>query len=207
VGGIGSGRLYKNPIESSFCRLDVRNLHGQGKLSVGTSFALEWKRGHKVLARVFIAAKASRLTIRLQEWRDDGIRSEVETVDLTWTPCRFGGKRPWFVCPTKGCDRRVAILYGKDGFACRRCRRFSYPSQRIPPNDRALARAQDLRIRLGGSVDISQPIPPKPKGMHTWTYTRLCLRLLWAESEANAELSAWLKTLGQRGQNTPNLRA
>jgi hypothetical protein len=196
VGGIGSGRLYKNPLESSFCRLDVRDLHGQGKLNVGTSVALEWKRGHKVLARVFITAKASCLTIRLQEWRADGTLSDAaETIDLMWTGCRFGGKRPWFICPSKDCGRRVAIVYGNRGLACRRCRHFSYPSQRIPPNDRALARAQDLRVRLGGSVDMSQPIPPKPKGMHTWTYTRLCLRLLRAESEANAEVSAWLKSL------------
>jgi len=193
VGGTGSGRQSKNVLKSSFFRLKIGDLDLGEKLTIG----LERRRDSKVVSRAFISPKGSYLSIRLLEWHADKKFSEVEeTVQVRWTACRFGGKRPWFVCPSTECGRRVTILYGNRGLACRKCRGFSYPSQRIPPESRALARAQDLRIRLGGSVDISQPIPPKPKGMHTWTYTSLCLRLLRAESEANAELSSWLNSLG-----------
>jgi len=53
---------------------------------------------------------------------------------LTSTPCRFGGKRWWFICPlTKNgvpCGRRVATLY-KDGdyFGCRHCYNLTYDSR------------------------------------------------------------------------------
>ncbi len=46
------------------------------------------------------------------------IAPEQELVEgvahLEWTPCNFGGERPWFVCPGKGCAKRVAILYGNE---------------------------------------------------------------------------------------------
>jgi hypothetical protein len=204
VGGFGSGRLSKNVLESSFFRLKICDLNLGEKLTIG----LEWRRDSKALSRAFISPKGSYLTIRLLEWHADGKFSDAdETVQVRWTSCRLGGKRPWFICPLADCGRRVAILYGNCGLACRTCRGFSYPSQRIPPESRALARAQNLRIRLGGSVDISQPIPPKPKGMHTWTYTRLCLRLLRAESEANAELSSWLKSLNQRRRKPSTIKS
>ena len=48
---------------------------------------------------------------------------------LAWTPCNYGGSRPWFLCP--GCDRRAAILYVEGGrLLCRPCLGLSYPSQR-----------------------------------------------------------------------------
>jgi hypothetical protein len=49
---------------------------------------------------------------------------------LTWTPCHYGAKRVWFLCPGKGCGRRVAILYSGKIFVCRRCKQLAYPSQR-----------------------------------------------------------------------------
>lgn len=30
----------------------------------------------------------------------------VQRVGVEWTPCTFGGDRPWLLCP--GCGRRVA---------------------------------------------------------------------------------------------------
>lgn len=32
-------------------------------------------------------------------------------LNLTWSDCHFGGKRPWFVCPR--CERRVGTVYKK----------------------------------------------------------------------------------------------
>ena len=50
--------------------------------------------------------------------------SDVEQrVAIDWTPCRFGGERPWFVCSVAAngvyCGRRVTKLYGAGRlFAC-----------------------------------------------------------------------------------------
>ena len=94
-------------------------------------------------------------------------------VEIEWTPCHYGGSRAWFRCPARGCGRRVAILYiGKFAF-CRRCGQLAYESQREAPHDRALTRAQAIRMKLGGSGSMADPFPPKPKGMHWHTYWRL----------------------------------
>jgi hypothetical protein len=68
-------------------------------------------------------------------------------VPLTWTPCGWGGVRPWFLCPI--CRGRAAVLYCREAPACRRCARLVYPSTREDPADRALRRANEVRARLG----------------------------------------------------------
>jgi hypothetical protein len=56
-------------------------------------------------------------------------------IKLETTPCRFGGKRYWFICPLSKngiyCGRRVATLFsiGK-WFGCRHCGNITYDSQR-----------------------------------------------------------------------------
>jgi hypothetical protein len=55
-------------------------------------------------------------------------------VQLTTTPCFFGGKRFWFLCPLSinnaFCGKRVGVLYlaGKH-FGCRICYDLAYESQ------------------------------------------------------------------------------
>jgi len=55
-------------------------------------------------------------------------------IETTTTPCRFGGKRYWFICPlTKNgqyCGKRVGVIYsiGK-WFGCRHCGNIAYASQ------------------------------------------------------------------------------
>jgi hypothetical protein len=59
------------------------------------------------------------------------------TIRLTSTPCNYGGRRFWFVCPLavdgKLCGRRVAVLYlaGK-WFGCRSCYELAYKAQYQP---------------------------------------------------------------------------
>jgi hypothetical protein len=110
------------------------------------------------------------------EWED--IR---EPVELAWTACNFGGERPWFVCPGAGCGWRVGILYGPGRyFLCRHCYDVRYESQREDNMRRALRRAQKIRERLGGSANMMEPFPDRPKGMHHHTY----MRLFWEHHEA-----------------------
>ena len=122
-----------------------------------------------------------------------------EPVSLEWTPCNFGGERPWFVCPGDRCGRRVAILYGPGKyFLCRHCYDLRYESQREDKGHRALRRAQKIRQRLGGSANMTKPFPEKPKGMHHDTY----MRLFWEHHEAETEhltgLREWLDELQKR---------
>jgi hypothetical protein len=79
-------------------------------------------------------------------------------VYLDTTPCHMGGERHWFLCPARGCGRRVAILYGGAIFACRHCYRLAYTSQREKPGDRAARKADQHQGQNGlGSRNTEWP--------------------------------------------------
>jgi hypothetical protein len=198
VGGVGSGNRYrfdKKTTTDECHSLDVRKLHREGLLKSGGWFCSSWSRAGRETASIrgFVYPDRVVLSYRHRsglggEWED-----VEEPVSLEWTPCNFGGERPWFICPGVACGRRVAILYGPGKyFLCRHCYDLSYESQRKDKKDRALRRAQKIRKRLGGSANMMEPIPERPKGMHHDTY----MRLFWAHDEAHREhlagLQAWL---------------
>jgi len=64
-----------------------------------------------------------------------GEKSDLDyKVQVTSTPCFFGGKRYWFICPLVRnglpCQRRVGVLYGAGKYyGCRRCHDLAYQSQ------------------------------------------------------------------------------
>ena len=96
-----------------------------------------------------------------------------EPVELTWTPCNYGGKRPWFICPATGCGRRVAVIYGAGRyFACRHCYDLTYASQQESIYERASRKSRNIIKRLGGEP-FDNLYPIKPKHMHWKTYNRL----------------------------------
>jgi len=50
-------------------------------------------------------------------------------VTLDSTPCYFGGRRWWFLCPMNVCRRRVGALYlVREDFRCRHCYNLTYKS-------------------------------------------------------------------------------
>jgi hypothetical protein len=103
------------------------------------------------------------------------------------------------VCPGAGCDRRVAKLYGPGKyFLCRHCYDLRYESQREDKKDRALRLAQKIRTRLGGSANMMEPFPEKPKGRHLDTYMRLWWEHHEAEMEHLAGMWEWLNKLEQQ---------
>ena len=66
--------------------------------------------------------------IDIKGWAEERILAAY-TVDLTTTPCYFGGRRRWFRCPRAGCGQRVAKLYKPPGakyFLCRCCHGLTY---------------------------------------------------------------------------------
>ncbi len=185
MGGLGSGRHDRwdaRETTAGVRRLDVRALHRAGRLAPGGDFGWYWSDGGMITIRVGTLADAGRALFVVLHYRSRRGQGEwediAEIVTLDWTPCQYGGWRPWFHCPvtTNGanCGRRVAILYGAGKyFACRHCYRLAYPSTRETPRERALTKAQAIRVRLGGSANILKPFPTKPKGLHWRTYGRL----------------------------------
>ena len=72
-----------------------------------------------------------------QTSNETGEKKDVDyKVNLAWTPCHFGGRRWWFICPLvvngKGCGRRVGVLYLGNGkyFGCRHCYNLTYKSSK-----------------------------------------------------------------------------
>ena len=100
-----------------------------------------------------------------------------QQIPVSWTPCNYGGTRPWMHCPH--CDRRVAILLrGMGGYFCRACvGNPIYESQRRSKKARAYLQAYRLRQRLGGSRPVLDPAPARPYGMKRSTYGRICAQI------------------------------
>ena len=101
MGGLGSGAKWdkKSTVESRQC-LDVRRLHREHGLTPGSEMTIKY------------------------EWREEQI---AQKIFLDWTPCNYGGYRPWFVC--MDCGRKVAKIYfGGKNFACRHCLNLTYTS-------------------------------------------------------------------------------
>jgi hypothetical protein len=92
-------------------------------------------------------------------------------VDFVFTPCNYGGKRPWFLCP--GWGRRAAALYGGDDFKCRKCWGLAYGSQQVGKLERSVRKAQARRIKFGGSASLVDSFPPKPLHMRYKTYDKM----------------------------------
>jgi hypothetical protein len=91
------------------------------------------------------------------------------------------------------CRRRAAKLYLRDAstFACRHCG-LAYASQQEIPRHRAISRAQKAWMRLGGSANLLEPFPKKPRGMHRLTYCRLFHKAMAAQERSIAlELEYW----------------
>jgi hypothetical protein len=208
LGGQGSGNWYRfdKKTTTGECQsVDVRHLHREGLLKSGHWFTLRWSRADRETGSIRGAVIGDEkpeqviLTYRNRsgpsgEWED-----VKEPALLAWTACNFGGERAWFICPGAGCRRRVAVLYGPGRyFLCRHCYDLAYQSQRDNAMYRALHKAQSIRERLGGSANMREPFPDKPKRMHWRTYERLWWEHHEAEMEQLAGMRKWLDRLEKK---------
>ena len=182
--------------------IDVRRWHREGVLRAGQHFSCSWTRGGEPSGRINVRTKCDEvvLSYRAQNWGASEWKSIEQRVPIAWTACHFGGRRPWFVCAVysngRYCGRRGAVLYGAgELFACRRCWGLAYESQQETPMQRGVYKAQKIRMRLGGSVNLFEPFPEKPKRMHWRTYLRLRARAEAAEHYSNRLTMRWLKRL------------
>ena len=124
----------KNTVES--CRsIDVLRWNKLGYLRSPLWFSWAWIRDGEQVASINVETQHHSVALKYRSRSYGEDWSDVEQrVPIEWTPCRFGGERPWFVCSVRSngvyCGRRVTKLYGVGRlFACRHCYRLAYASQ------------------------------------------------------------------------------
>lgn len=168
--GRSSGRQRVTDMQA----LDVRRLQRDGLLKPGQSFGLSWSWRGEVVATINLSVQFDSVFLDYRQRQHGGEWEAMKyPVYLSWTACNYGGQRAWWLCPVRGCGRRVAVLYGGSVFACRHCHRLVYQSQREAADGRGRLRAGKLRERLGWVPGIANPNGGKPKGMHWRTFARL----------------------------------
>jgi hypothetical protein len=186
--------------------IDVRRWHREGRLRAGQRFSCSWTRGGAPSGSISVRTEADAvlLTFQYRSSTDPEWQSLEQRVPITWTGCHLGGRRPWFICTVytggRYCGRRVALLYLAAGelFACRRCCGLAYASQQETLWCRGLGKAQKIRAQLGGSPNMLEGFPDRPKGMHWKTYDRLRRIHDLAEQKAMMGLTQFADRLRSR---------
>jgi hypothetical protein len=171
----GSG---KTTVESCRC-IDVLDWHRRGCLRSPRRFSWAWRQDGERVASINVETERYHVTLKYRSRRYGGDWAGAkQQFPVVWTPCRFGGDRPWFICSVYAnctyCGRQVTKLYHAGRlFACRLCSQLAYASQQESAHERGLLKAQTIRMKLGGSANMLDDFPKKPKGMHRRTYERL----------------------------------
>ncbi len=186
MGGSGSGSWYRGSKKDNtgdYCNLDINYLvkHGYVKEGIyhgGGSLTWSVTRMGEKHTRSNISFKVNTLEGESAYFQPSYINKNTKEefdykISLVTTTPNYGGKRWWFICPLKGCSRRVGRLYLTGTyFGCRKCLSLSYESQNEAPHYRMLHKAQAIHQKLGGNGCTDDWIQ-KPKHMHHKTFDRL----------------------------------
>jgi hypothetical protein len=200
MGGMNSGTWYRwdaRDTTESQKRIDIRYMKKNGFLRSGCSGSLTWTCGSEEAGNINFRVIDGflKLSYLIRMYGSDWEPVE-ESVKIAWTPCNYGGHRPWFLCPIIGCGRRVAVLYGAGRyFACRHCYDLAYQSQREQPYERAMRKSHNIIKRMGGDPD-DDFWPDKPRHMHWKTYNRLIDQAEYYSDLSWGALERYLKYLG-----------
>ena len=114
-------------------------------------------------------------------------------INLTTTPCNFGGVRYWFICPLSrngvSCGRRTGTLYlasSGNYFGCRHCYDLSYESR----NESRLGRFGNI----GYTIVADRKIEELYSQIKRWTYkgkpTKKARKLKALEAKLNTYLDS-----------------
>jgi hypothetical protein len=177
----GGGR----PTVESALAIDIRHLARLLALpGRAFTFNIEWSSGTggalSAQASFLVVTGQGEATVTCQgvtrfgAWgRDTQGIAAGQTIAIVSHPQSFGGARWFLVCPRRGTSTlRLYLPLGARGFASREAYRLGYACQRESRRDQALRRARKARAKIGGSVNLTLPLPPKPKWMRWRTYDR-----------------------------------
>lgn len=194
-------RLAPAPMTDPCRTLDIRRLARAGDLQPDCRSFRQGGAGEEAWQLALQTDRADEdgrpnlLTVIPLVHRGEPAGSVGEAVKIAWTPCTYGGARPWFICPgpmgDPACGRRTAILYlpiGRaGGWCCRSCLRLRYLSTVESERLRNIGQLGKLYARLGGAEWLHGPLPDKPRGMHLETYERI-LAAIDARKRAHIEI-------------------
>lgn len=134
--------IYRTPKKEAekLLRLSISFLRKNGYLGYWKTGTIKWTRyGTEavigITTQILTDSPYMRLTYAITG--QDGIKKNFDyNVMLTSTPCNFGEKRFWFVCPLtidgKPCNKRIGVIYkGNDYFGCRNCFNLTYKSKNM----------------------------------------------------------------------------
>ena len=194
MGGFGSGMWSRGdakPRVESSLRLSISKLYRWGYLSGGRhEFTMTWREGGEPIASIGGSAYRDEVWLKYTTGAASGEPVEWSyKIDIEWTSCNYGGYRPWFRCPH--CKDRVAVLYGRKKFLCRRCQGLAYASQTADYLNVALNKRERLEARLHNDNGLLY----RPKGMHWKTFYRINAELDKHEDMVNQHFGAILHQL------------
>ena len=174
MGGWGSGRYGHSAVTTQESkRVDIRYIRKQGWLYDGRIGLLSWTCAGEPSGKVgyFIRGNTFTLDYKVREPRGEWESIKLP-VTLTTIPCRYGGKRYYFLCPGRGCGRRCEILYSAGlYFVCRKCAGLIYDSQKGGEIDKLIEAKHKLGKRIFEDYDGWGY--RKMKGMHWKTFDLL----------------------------------
>jgi hypothetical protein len=175
-----------NLVEYTF-DIDVRRWQRREFLTPNTTFLILWRtdEGKCCSLRVRVISEDQVRLIYSVRMPGKRWQRKEQPVSIVWDSCRYGGRRPWLLCPA--CWRRVAVLHlggiSPLAFSCRQCAKLKYDCERSGPRLRSMRKAQKLRRQLDGSGALEEPFPEKPPAMHEKRYLQIKKIALSAEEE------------------------
>ena len=177
--------------------LDIRVLARRGHLTRGWLNSQSWTRNGEPAGNINVRAAEDHARL-IYTWTPYGHepRDFDYPVRIVRTACRYGGNRPWFLCPR--CGARRAVIYGSasDGyFGCRGCMQLAYASEAENALGRMWRKQRKLAARLGAEDDTDTH-PPRPKGMHQRTYRRLLEQIWQCEMWRDEQLYLFMQRNG-----------
>ena len=203
--GVGSGtwcRWSKRETLEECHRIDVRYMYKRGLLKEGVAGSLSWTTRGEPSGSISYRSYGGSLVLSYAFTAGDSEPEQIEDqIRVEWTPCNYGGHRPWLRCPS--CNRRVMVL-ARHGrlFRCRKCHHIPYSSQTEMRADRLIRKARKIRALVDASDDLQEPIWRKPKGMHRKTFDRLSQK----DRIVSAEIDSYIAQLLNRYEiATPKL--